>query len=46
MKLAPAGLLKGLTPADLGHASIRRNPLIADGGGSRGSGVLPHGESR
>ena len=28
--ISPGGLPKGLTPANLGHVSIRRNPLIAD----------------
>ena len=28
--ISPGGLPKGLTLADLGHMSIRRNPLIAD----------------
>ena len=28
--ISPGSLLKGLTLADLGHMSIRRNPLIAD----------------
>ncbi len=28
--ISPGGLPKGLTLADLGHTSIRRNPLIAD----------------
>ena len=28
--ISPGGLPKGLTPATLGHVSIRRNPLIAD----------------
>ena len=28
--ISPGGLPKGLTAADLGHTSIRRNPLVAD----------------